>query len=212
MTALRKEIFVNMSSARKTEKLVLLGIFSAMAFVLYLLEFPVLPSLGHLKLDLSDFPALIGSVFFGPAFGVIIELVKNVLELIFKGVGTQMGFGNIMNFVVGCSYIVPFSLIFRKYAFGKNVDGKRRATFAVVGGIVGIISIIVSGIASNYFIDPLFFKYFLGIELTNDALWGAIWGATVLNVIKGVMLAVAGYPLMLALSKYAGRVFKLTHK
>lgn len=201
-----------MSAAKKTEKLVLLGIFSAMAFVLYLLEFPILPSLGHLKLDLSDFPALIGSVFFGPVFGVIVELIKNILELIFKGIGTQMGFGNIMNFIVGCSYIVPFSLIFRKYAFGKDVDKKRRATFAVVGGIVGIISIIVLGIGSNYFIDPLFFKYFLGIELTSDALWGAIWGATALNAVKGVMLAVAGYPLMLVLSKYAGRVFKFSNK
>lgn len=201
-----------MSAAKKTEKLVLLGIFSAMSFVLYLFEFPIVPGLSHLKLDLSDLPALIGSVFFGPLFGVIIEFVKNILELIFKGIGTQMGFGNIMNFIVGCAYIVPFSLIFRKYAFGKEVAAKKRALFAVVGGIVGIICIIVVGIGANYFIDPLFFKYFLGIELTSDALWGAIWGATALNALKGAMLAIVGYPLMLVLSRYAGKVFSFSHK
>lgn len=201
-----------MSASKKTEKIVLLGIFSAMSFVLYLFEIPVIPTLSHLKIDLSDLPALIGSVFFGPLFGVIIELIKNILELIFKGIGTQMGFGNIMNFIVGCAYIVPFSLIFRKYAFGKEVNGKKRALVAVIGGIIGIICIIVLGIGANYFIDPLFFKYFLGIELTSEALWGAIWGATALNAIKGVMLAVAGYPLMLVLSRYAGKVFKFSNK
>ncbi len=201
-----------MSAAKKTEKLVFLGIFSAMSFVLYLFEIPIIPALSHLKIDLSDIPALIGAVFFGPLFGVIIELIKNILELIFKGIGTQMGFGNIMNFIVGCAYIVPFSLIFRKYAFGKETTEKKRVLFAVIGGIVGVICIVVIGIGANYFIDPLFFKYFLGIELTDDALWGAIWGATALNALKGAMLAVVGYPLMLVLARCASKFFKFSHK
>lgn len=196
-----------MSASKKTEKLVLLGIFSAMSFVLFLFEFPIIPGVEHLKIDLSDFPALVGAVFFGPGFGVTVELFKNVIEFIFKGTATQMGFGNIMNFIVGCGFVVPFSLIFRKFAVGKNIADKKRITVAVIGGIAGVISIIILGIAANYFIAPLYFKYFLGVALTKDMLWAAVWGATAINAVKGIMLAVAGYPLMVVLSRSAGKIF-----
>ena len=103
---------------KKDNPLIILAIcsmLSAMSFVLMLLEFPVTPpAMGHLKMDFSDIPALFVGVIFGPVYSVIVELVKNLLELVFKGMGTQMGFGNLMNFIVGCAYIVPFSLVLRR--------------------------------------------------------------------------------------------------
>ena len=41
---------------------------SAIAFVLMLWEFPVapIPAAAHLKMDLSDIPALFGAIVFGP--------------------------------------------------------------------------------------------------------------------------------------------------
>ena len=95
---------------------------SAMSFVLFLLEFPVTPpAMGHLKMDFSDIPALFAGVVFGPFYAVVVELVKNVLELITKGIGTQMGFGNLMNFIVGCAYVVPFSFVLRKHTLEQQV-------------------------------------------------------------------------------------------
>ena len=81
----------------------IIAMLSAVSFVLFLFEFPILPSVGHLKLDLSDIPALVAGVFYGPRPAVIVELIKNIIELIAKGFGTQMGFGNMMNFIVGCA-------------------------------------------------------------------------------------------------------------
>lgn len=188
---------------KKQQYAVFGGLFSAIAFVLYLIEFPVIPSLSYLKLDLSDIPALLGAAIFGPLFGVIVELVKNLLELLVRGFGSQMGFGNIMNFLVGCAYVVPFSLVWRKGAgTGKNIK------IAVVSMLVGLVSIVVLGALGNYFIAPLFFKYFLGIELTADALKTAVFGATAINTIKGAMLSVVSYPMLRTLGGRLKKILK----
>lgn len=175
-------------------KVAITAMLSAISFVLFLFEFPVIAAFGHLKLDFSDVPAIIGGLICGPWSAVLIELIKNLIELCVKGVGTQMGFGNIMNFIVGCAYTVPFCLCYK--AFSKKLKESVNITLS---GIIGIISIVVMGILGNYFIDPPFFKYFLGIELSKEALWSAIWAATAINAIKGVMLTFLGFPVIMAL-------------
>lgn len=164
---------------------------SAVSFVLFLIEFPVIPSLSHLKLDFSDVPALVAGVVYGPVSAVIVELVKNLIELVVKGMGTQMGYGNLMNFIVGCAYVVPFSILYRKLSKG---GGKNKAI--AVGSAVGIVSILAFGFLANYLVAPLFFKHFLGITLDSAGLWAAVWGATAINGIKGVMLSLISVPVV----------------
>ena len=57
------------------------AVLSAVAFVLAFFEFPVPLSPSFARMDLSDFPALIGAFAFGPVAGILIELVKNLLCL-----------------------------------------------------------------------------------------------------------------------------------
>ena len=57
------------------------AVLSAVAFVLAFFEFPVPLSPSFARMDLSDFPALIGAFAFGPVAGILIELVKNLLGL-----------------------------------------------------------------------------------------------------------------------------------
>ena len=89
-----------MKKNKKFTRYVVTAMLCAVSFVLYLLEFPLFPGATHLKLDLSDIPALVGAMLYGPGWGVLVELVKNVIELCVKGIGSQMGFGNLMNFIV----------------------------------------------------------------------------------------------------------------
>lgn len=179
----------------KQNPLVVLAIcamLSAMSFVLMLLEFPVTPpAMGHLKMDFSDVPALFVGVFFGPLYAIVVELVKNLLEFVSKGMATQMGFGNIMNFIVGCAFVVPFSFVLRR-----KEDKMKDTKTIITAGVIGVISIIVLGVCANYFIAPLFFKYFMGVEIGGEALKAAVASATALNAIKGVMLAVVSFPLV----------------
>ena len=52
------------------------ALLSAIAYILAFAEFPVPLSPAFARMDLSDFPALIGAFAFGPLAGVLIELVK----------------------------------------------------------------------------------------------------------------------------------------
>lgn len=179
---------------------------SAMAFVLMLLEFPVTPpAMGHLKMDFSDVPALFAGLVFGPWYAVVVELVKNLLELIVKGIGTQMGFGNLMNFIVGCAYVVPFSVVMKKHK-----DNMKDTKTILLASLGGLLTIVIIGIGANYFVAPLFFKYFLGIEIGGDTLVTAVLSATALNAIKGVVLSVISLPIVKGMldtvKKVAGKI------
>lgn len=180
-------------------RLCIVAMLSAISFVLFLFEFPVIPSLSHLKLDFSDVPALLAGVIFGPVSAVITELVKNLIELIVKGVGTQMGYGNLMNFLVGCAYVVPFCIFYRKNKNNKGI---------ISGAVVGTVTILVVGFLANYLIAPLFFKHFLGINLDNAGLWAAVWGATAINAVKGVMLSVLSIPVIKVLTQRLEKFIK----
>ena len=174
-----------MSNQKKgPQKLVLIAMLAAAATVLYFLEFPVIPAQPHLKLDFGDLPAFIAAVLLGPASGVLVELIKNVIEMMIRGFGSQMGYGNLMNFLVGCAYIVPYALIYRKWStrFGA---GKTM----LLSAAAGFVSILAVGFAGNLLVAPLYFKFFLGVELSPAALWGAVWGATAINAVKGVLLS-----------------------
>ena len=184
-------------------KICVIAMLSAIAFVLMLYEFPTtfIPAAAHLKMDFSDIPALLGAIVFGPLTGVVIELIKNLLELIVKGLGTQMGFGNIMNFIVGCAFVVPFTLTYNslKKKLGENKS-------IVIGSIVGVLAIIVIGIGANYFVTPLFYKHFLGITFDSATLWTAIWAASAVNAIKGIMLGVISVPIIKVLIKRINKI------
>ena len=86
----------------------------AIAFVLMMLEFPLPLFVPYLKMDFGDVPAVLGAVLFGPWCGIAVELIKNLLEMLVRGLGTQLGFGNLQNFLIGCSYMLPLALIFRR--------------------------------------------------------------------------------------------------
>lgn len=174
-----------------TKKIALLAMLSAMAFVLFLFEIPLIPGNSYLKLDLSDIPALAGGVLLGPMATVIIEAIKNIIELLVKGIGSQMGFGNIMNFVVGVAYTLPFAVAYKKLSQNKGTE-----ISIVISSVIGLVSILVIGICGNYVIAPLFFKYFMNTVLSRDALWAAIWSATTLNLVKGVFLSIVSFPLV----------------
>ncbi len=186
---------------RKLFTTVTVAMLSALAFVLMLLEFPIVPGSTHLKLDFGDIPALIGGIMFGPFATVLIELVKNTLELLVKGIGTQMGFGNLMNFLVGCAYCVPFIPVYKKLS-----KTKKPSVAISVASVVGIVSIVLIGFFGNYLIAPFYFKYFVKIELSHADLMAAVWSATALNLIKGVMLSVVSFPVINVILKQVDKI------
>lgn len=102
----------NKQSFYRTYMITLIGVLSAAAAGLMLLEFPLLfiaPE--FFKFDFSDLPAIIGSFALGPVAGVSIEALKNLLKILFVGSKTNY-IGELANFGVGVCYVLPASLLY----------------------------------------------------------------------------------------------------
>lgn len=122
-----------------TRKMAMIGMFSAIAWVLMLFEMPVPFAPPFYKLDFSELPILIGTFAFGPAAGVMMEFVKILLKVLFKPSSTAF-VGELANFAVGCSFILPASVI---YVFRKTKKS------AIVACVAGTLFMTVFGTAFN---------------------------------------------------------------
>ncbi len=123
------------------------AILGAIGFVLMFLEFglPIMPS--FIKFDFSELPALIASFAYGPVYGILVCFLKNALHLL---VTSTAGVGELANFLMGIFFVVPAGLIYR---YRKN-----RAS-ALVGSLVGAITMGVACVAINYFlVYPIYYQ------------------------------------------------------
>lgn len=186
-------------------KIVAISMLTAIAEVLYMLDFPLFaPPFSFLKLDFSDISALIGGVCFGPFAGVLIELLKNVIHVFIKGLGSTMGFGDLMNFVVGSAYIVPFVLCYNEIS-----KKMKKGVAILISSVIGCIALVGVGAAANYFVAPLYFKYFVGQIITDDFLMGYLSYASIINVIKGLILSAVAHPIIFVLLDKLKKVSKV---
>lgn len=134
-----------------TRKVAMIGMFSALSMILMLFEFPVPFAPPFYELDFSEIPILIGTFAFGPAAGVMMEFMKIILKLFIKGTSTAF-VGDLANFVIGCSFILPASVV---YAFHKSKKT------AIIGCVTGTIIMTVFGTAFNaVYLLPTFSKLY----------------------------------------------------
>lgn len=162
-------------------KMCVIAMCSAVAVVLMLFEipFPLAPS--FYKLDFSELPVLIAAFAYGPVAGVMVEFIKIVLKLLFKSTSTAF-VGELANFAVGCSLILPASII---YLF------KKKKNMALIGCIVGTICMTIFGTGFNaVYLLPKFAQLFhTDIEYLIAA--GTEINSHITNVFTFVFFAVA---------------------
>lgn len=169
-----------------TRKIATIGIFSAIAAVIMLFEFPLPFAPSFYELDFSEIPALIGTFAFGPVVGVMIEFCKVVLKLFIKGTSTAF-VGDLANFVIGCSFILPASII---YMFKKT---KKNAILACVAGT---LCMTVFGSAFNaVYLLPAFSRLY-GMPLDTIVGMGTAINSSITSVTTLVMFAVAPMNLL----------------
>lgn len=139
------------SSQRKIYKVTLTAMLSAIAFALMFIEFPVPVMPSFIKFDISDLPPLFASFALGPVYGVIAELIKNILHIIVKGT-TSAGVGELSNFLLGAVFCLVAGFIY------KSDKNKKRA---VVGCIAGALAMGIICLPINYFIVyPAYVKFY----------------------------------------------------
>lgn len=175
----------------RINKLVKIAVLAAAAWVLMIVvevPLPIFPS--FLKLDISDLPAVLGAFSMGPAAGVIIELVKNLLHLLVKP-DVPIGVGELANFIVGGAYVFTAGLIYLR---------RKDKAHAVTGLAAGTVAMAVAAVIGNYFVFmPIYIQAFslqgiLGAaQAVNPAitdLWTLVmYSILPFNLLKGVIVS-----------------------
>lgn len=174
-----------------TKAMVTVGLLSALSYVLMLLESP--PFIGFLRLEFSDIPAILGAFWFGPASGVVIEFIKNLIKVLTAS--KTMGIGELANFIVSIAYVIPAGILFRR------LKGKYKS---IVAFGVATLSMTVVGFLMNYFVTvPLYANMYGGMDAivgaasmvpgVKDMFTLILLGITPFNLVKGIFLGVVGH-------------------
>ncbi|MDD7463169.1 MAG: ECF transporter S component [Anaerococcus sp.] len=165
------------TSTLSVNKLVKVGILSAMSFILMFVQFPIPIAPPFMKVDLADVPSLIGGFAMGPGYGVAIQFIKNFLNL---SKTTTGGVGELSNFIVGGAFVYVSSFIYHRRKTKKT---------AIKAMVVGMLVMTVLATLSNTFvIFPLYGKI-MGIELQEFV-----------NMVSATNRLVTSYPTLMLLS------------
>lgn len=162
------------------------AVFSCMAGLLMLLELPLFFAPAFYKLDLSELPVMICTFYLGPVAGVVSELIKVTLKLILKGTTTNF-VGDFANFVVGCAFALPASMIYH------SRPGRRSA---LLGMGVGTLVMTVFGSAFNaVYLLPKFASMY-GMPLEQIVAMGTKINPNITSVTTLVFYAVVPFNLV----------------
>ncbi len=113
------------------KRMAIIAMLSAIAGVLMIFDFPVFFIPSFYKIDFSSLPALLGCFAYGPLAGVMIEFLKIIVKLVFKGTSTAF-VGELASFLLGSVFVLTASLI---YLIKKN---KKTAIVACIAGTVAM--------------------------------------------------------------------------
>lgn len=176
----------------KLNRLVKMSLLGVIGFLLMFIEVPIPVFPAFLKIDISDLPALIGAFALGPAAGIGIELLKNILHGIF--VGGSAFIGELANFVVGS--VLAFSA---GYVYNKNKSKKT----AALGLVVGTLAMTVVASVFNYFVLLPLYEKVLHFPINAIVAMGSkvnsnikdlnsliVWSIAPFNIIKGAVVSV----------------------
>ncbi|MGI5957859.1 MAG: ECF transporter S component [Massiliimalia sp.] len=131
------------SHAAHTQKLVLLAVLSAIAY-LCVFVFRI-PLVSFLKYEPKDVVITIGGFLFGPLSSFIMSLVVSLIEMV--TISDTGPIGLLMNVLSTAAFSVTAAAIYKK---------KRSFSGAVIGLLVGTILMTVLMILWNYLITPYY--------------------------------------------------------
>ena len=173
-------------------RVAIIGIFSAIGAVLMFFELPLWFAPSFYELDFSEIPILICAFAMGPTAGVAAELVKILLKLVLKGTSTAF-VGDFANFVVGCTLVLPASIVYYAKKTKKN---------AVIGLITGTLVMTVFGSAFNaLYLLPKFAELYgmsleaivaMGTAINGNinSVWTLVfWCVVPFNILKGIIVS-----------------------
>lgn len=165
----------------RVKKMVSLAMMGSISYLLMLLNFPFPGFPPFLNVDFSDIPALMAALIFGPMAGILVEFIKNLLDLVMTGTLTAVPVGHIANFIAGILFVLPTYYVFQK------INSKKGMTFALLAGTA---SMAVFMSVLNYFVFLPAYTFFMGWDAMSAPESRKFVTTAILpfNVIKGVLI------------------------
>lgn len=167
-----------------------IGVLSAVAAILMLFEIPLWFAPSFYELDFSELPILIGGFALGPLAAVLMELIKNLLNLLINGTSTAF-VGEFANFVTGCAFVLPAALIYKH---------KKSLKTAILGLAVGAASLVIVGALINYFVLIPAFSSLYNLPLDAIVAMGTKVNASITDLKSLIVFAVMPFNLLKAVA------------
>ena len=179
-----------------------IGVLTAISALLFLtLEIPIV---AFYKLDFSTLPALLGAFAMGPVPSLIILILKDVIHVLIKGLGSTMGIGDLADLIMSAAFVLPAALMYQRSRTRKS---------AVTGMITGTAVMVVAGVLVNWLLlIPIYMTaYHMDmnkiIGMATEALpfvdteWKLLLFVTApFNLLKGVVISLITFLIYKPLS------------
>lgn len=162
---------LNGGNKYSTKLIAKMGMMAAIACILGLIRFPILPMVSFLTYDFADIPIIVSAFAFGPAAGIIITFIVSFIQAFLLG-GDQV-YGFIMHVIASGTFVLVASLIYK--------SNKTRKT-AVIGLAIATAVMVVVMAFANYFVTP----YYYGGEAMRAVVVQLMPFIILFNLIKGV--------------------------
>lgn len=162
------------------------AILSAMAVLFMFLEIPLWFAPSFYTIDLGDVPALIGAFTLGPVAGIAIEAIKVTLFFVTHGAKT-FGVGEIANFLIGISLVVPASLFYVRHKSKKH---------AIIGLVVGTVFMTLIGSILNATVLLPFYAMASQMNVSDFVAMGTAINPHITNLTQFILFAVVPFNLI----------------
>jgi len=150
----------NNLSTRRLRWLTLVGMMSALTYILYLPVFRI-PIILFLELNLSEIVIFIGGFSLGPLAAIFIGFFRFLFSLFYTSTG---GIGELADFLYSMAFVLPGVILYQR---------SRDKKTASIGFILGFISqLTVTSLLNALVITDLYLTLFL--NLTPEAFLGYI--------------------------------------
>ena len=138
---------MQMSRQSNIKKIASVAMLSAIAFAITFVskQIPFPPVAGFLKLDFKDVIVVIGGFIFGPISAAAIAIVSSFIEFI--TISPTGIIGLVMNVISSCTFACVASVFYKR---------NRRLSSAIIGLILGTVSVTVIMLLWNYILTPIY--------------------------------------------------------
>ncbi|KZU54019.1 ECF transporter S component [Lactiplantibacillus plantarum] len=178
-------------------RLVGIALLGAIAYILMLLEFPILPVAPWMKIDFSDIPILIGLFLFGVGGAFVITIIKLLLHSAMMGFAIYDLIGSFASFLGTAVLILAFALVLRYY----RGNPKWRMPVAIVVATIGLV--VIESLANLTFVLP-FYLQVMGMKLSMSLNTVVLVVVIPFNLIKGLLVGNVFWLVYQRLAKWLG--------